>query len=96
MTNCCWKKPIMLGIIQISLGTYHQIRQVSSYLPWSRKCLEERVLYLKIQLLTECNKPSNFRQVYCDNKIITKVLNNRIIEILPSIIHYNQTGFIKD
>ena len=31
-----------------------------------------------------------------DTKIMTKVLAERIKEVLPSIIHYNQTGYIKD
>ena len=46
----------------------------------------------------EGNKPSDFRPISlinCDNKIITKMLNNRIAKLLPSIIHYNQTGFIQ-
>lgn len=32
--------------------------------------------------------------INCDKKIITKVMNNRLALILPSIIHHNQTGFI--
>uniref|UniRef100_A0A3P8YAM5 Reverse transcriptase domain-containing protein n=1 Tax=Esox lucius TaxID=8010 RepID=A0A3P8YAM5_ESOLU len=38
----------------------------------------------------ECNKPSDFRLISlinCDKKIITKVMNNRLAPILPSIIH---------
>ena len=31
-----------------------------------------------------------------DAKIMTKVLAARIKEVLPSIIHHNQTGYIKD
>ena len=31
-----------------------------------------------------------------DTKIMTKVLATRIKEVLPSIIHHNQTGYIKD
>ena len=31
-----------------------------------------------------------------DTKIMTKVLAARIKEVLPSIIHHNQTGYIKD
>ena len=31
-----------------------------------------------------------------DTKIITKLIAARIKEVLPSIIHHNQTGYIKD
>lgn len=44
----------------------------------------------------KCNKPSDFRPISlinCDKKIITKVMNNRLALILPSIIHHNQAGF---
>ena len=46
----------------------------------------------------ECVSPPDFRPISlinCDKKIITKVMNNRLAQILPSIIHYNQTGFIQ-
>lgn len=45
----------------------------------------------------DCNKPSDFRPISlinCDKKIITKVINNRLTTILPSIIHHDQSGFI--
>lgn len=45
----------------------------------------------------DCNNPADFRPISlinCDKKIITKVLNNRLALILPSIIHYDQAGFI--
>ena len=47
----------------------------------------------------ECESPSDFRPISlinCDKKIITKVMNNRLAQILPSIIHHNQSGFIKN
>ena len=31
-----------------------------------------------------------------DTKIMSKVIASRIKHVLPNIIHYNQTGFIKD
>ena len=31
-----------------------------------------------------------------DPKIITKVIDNRIKDVLPSIIHHNQTGYVKE
>ena len=34
--------------------------------------------------------------VNTDAKIISKVITNRIKSVLPSIIHHNQTGYIKD
>ena len=47
----------------------------------------------------DCETPSDFRPISlinCDKKIITKVINNRLLKILPSIIHHNQTGFIQN
>ena len=34
--------------------------------------------------------------VNADAKIISKVITNRIKDILPSIIHHNQTGYVKE
>ena len=34
--------------------------------------------------------------VNADPKIITKVIANRIKDVLPSIIHYNETGYVKE
>ena len=34
--------------------------------------------------------------VNVDSKIMSKVIASRIKNVLPSIIHYNQTGYIKD
>ena len=34
--------------------------------------------------------------VYADPKIITKVIANRIKDLLPSIIHHNETGYVKE
>lgn len=47
----------------------------------------------------ECHRPADFRPISlinCDKKIITKVINNRLVHILPEIIHHNQTGFIQN
>ena len=41
----------------------------------------------------------NWRPISLVNKhakIISKVIANRIKRVLPSIIHHNQTGYIKD
>ena len=34
--------------------------------------------------------------VNADPKIITKVIDNRIKDVLPSIIHHNQIGYVKE
>ena len=34
--------------------------------------------------------------VNTDAKIISKVIANRIKDVLPSIIHHNQTGYVKE
>ena len=34
--------------------------------------------------------------VNVDSKIMSKVIASRIKNVLPSIVHYNQTGFVKD
>lgn len=34
--------------------------------------------------------------INCDNKILTKLMSNRLSKILPDLIHKNQTGFIKN
>ena len=31
-----------------------------------------------------------------DSKIASKVISARIIKVLPTIIHFNQTGYVKD
>ena len=31
----------------------------------------------------------------CDHKIISQVINNRIYDLLPKLIGYNQNGFIR-
>lgn len=47
----------------------------------------------------DCDRPSDFRPISlinCDKKIVTKAINNRLTQILPNIIHHNQTGFIQN
>ena len=34
--------------------------------------------------------------VNVDTRIISKVIATRVKKVLPSIIHYNQTGYVKD
>ena len=34
--------------------------------------------------------------INCGHKMITKVPNSRIVKILPSVIHYNQTDLIQN
>ena len=34
--------------------------------------------------------------VIVDTKIMSKVIAARVKKVLPSIIHYNQTGYVKD
>ena len=31
-----------------------------------------------------------------DSKIASKVISARIIKVLPTIVHFNQTGYVKD
>ena len=41
---------------------------------------------------------SNYRPIAllnCDYKIISKVINNRIYGLLPKLVNYNQSGFIR-
>ena len=41
---------------------------------------------------------SNYRPITllnCDYKIISKVINNRIYGLLPKLVNYNQSGFIR-
>ena len=38
---------------------------------------------------------ANF-SINVDTKIMSKVIASRLKNVLPSIIHHNQTGFIKD
>ena len=45
-------------------------------------------------LLIENWRPISLVNV--DAKIMSKVIATRIKNVLPSIIHHNQTGFIKD
>lgn len=33
--------------------------------------------------------------INCDNKILIKLLSNRLAKVLPDLIHKNQTRFIK-
>ena len=34
--------------------------------------------------------------IHVDSKIASKVISARIIKVLPTIIHFNQTGYVKD
>ncbi len=43
--------------------------------------------------------PADYRPISltnCDNKILAKVISNRLSKIPPNIIHHDQTGFVKN
>ena len=48
----------------------------------------------KIALSSKNWRPISLINV--DTKIMSKVIAARIKKVLPSIIHYNQTGYVKD
>jgi hypothetical protein len=42
--------------------------------------------------------PADYRPISlinCENKIITRLISNRMAEFVPNLIHINQTGFLK-
>ena len=50
-------------------------------------------------MLTKTGLRENWRPislVNVDTKIMSKVIATRVKKVLPSIIHYNQTGYVKD
>ena len=50
-------------------------------------------------MLTKTGLRENWRPislVNVDTKIMSKVIATRVKEVLPSIIRYNQTGYVKD
>ena len=47
----------------------------------------------KIERIWENWRPISL--VNADSKLASKVISNRIKKVLPRIIHYNQSGFIK-
>ena len=50
----------------------------------------------KDRFLIENWRPISLVKINVDAKVMSKVVATRINNILPSIIHHNQTGFIKD
>ena len=55
---------------------------------------DDRILISQDITLIENWRPISL--VNADAKIISKVIGNRIKDVLPSIIHHNQTGYVKE